>query len=190
MDCPTLRTSRLLLRTWSDDDLPFFAAMNADPEVMEHFPRVLNHAESDFLAARIRSNFATRGFGLWAVELCEVAPFIGFVGLSVPHFDAHFTPCVEIGWRLARACWGRGYATEAALAVLEFGFCRLELEEIVSFTAASNLRSRKVMERIGMTRSPQDDFEHPLLAPGHPLRPHVLYRLAKPPEPALSDMYV
>ncbi len=178
MDSPTLRTSRLFLRTWQDDDLPAFAALNADPRVMEFFPGILDRAESDGRAARIQGHFAERGFGLWAVEICGVAPFIGFVGLSVTPFEAHFTPNVEIGWRLAHEFWGRGYATEAALAALDFGFRHLALDEIVSFTAPMNRRSRSVMERIGMTHSPDDDFEHPLLPQRHPLRHHVLYRKA------------
>jgi RimJ/RimL family protein N-acetyltransferase len=179
MDPLTLRTSRLLLRNWQDEDLPAFAAINADSQVMEFFPSVLDRAESDARAARIRSGFADRGFGLWAVEVRGVATFIGFVGLSVPTFEAHFTPCVEIGWRLARQYWGRGFATEAARAALDFGFHRLELEEIVSYTVPANRRSRSVMQRIGMTHSPEDDFEHPLVQEGHPLRHHVLYRMAR-----------
>jgi RimJ/RimL family protein N-acetyltransferase len=126
---------------------------------------------------QIDAHFDRRGFGLWAVELLETRELGGFVGLSVPSFDAPFTPCVEIGWRLARLCWGRGYATEAARAALSFGFERLGLEQIVSFTVPANLRSRRVMERLGMHRDAAADFEHPGLPPGHPLRPHVLYRL-------------
>ena len=176
----TIQTPRLHLRRWRDEDLPAFAAMNADPRVMEFFPRLLDRAESDALVARIRAGFARRGFGLWAVEVPGVADFIGFVGLSVPHFEAHFTPCVEVGWRLARAHWGHGYASEAARAALDFGFRHLGLGEIVSFTTEANQRSRAVMERIGMTRSPADDFDHPALPEGHPLRRHVLYRVIRP----------
>ena len=161
MDPQTLRTSRLLLRDWRDEDVPAFAALNADPQVMEFFPRVLDRTESDAMAARIRKGLALSGYGLWAVKVCGITPFIGFVGLSVPQFEAHFTPCVEVGWRLARQYWGNGYATEAARAVLEFGFRQLELAEIVSFTVPANQRSRSVMERIGMTYSPDDDFENP-----------------------------
>ena len=120
------------------------------------------------------------GFGLWAVEAVDVADFVGFVGFSIPGFQAHFTPCVEIGWRLAFEHWGRGYATEAARAAVDCGFRRFGLEEIVSFTVRANWRSGRVMERLGMTRSAADDFEHPRLLPGHPLRPHVLYRLKRP----------
>jgi RimJ/RimL family protein N-acetyltransferase len=154
--------------------------MNADPRVMEFFPKLLDRAESDALAARIRDAFARRGFGLWAVEVPGVADFIGFVGLTVPHFEAHFTPCVEIGWRLARDHWGHGYASEAARAALDFGFWHLGLHEIVSFTTEANQRSRAVMERIGMIRSPADDFDYPALPEGHPLRRHVLYRVIRP----------
>ncbi len=176
MQLQTLRTARLLLRDWQDEDLPTFAALNADHRVMEFFPGLLDRADSDALAVRIRSGLAERGFGLWAVEVCGGASFIGFVGLSVPSFEAHFTPCVEIGWRLATEHWGCGYATEAARAVLEFGFREIDLDEIVSFTVPANRRSRSVMERISMTHSPDDDFVHPLLPEGHPLRRHVLYR--------------
>ena len=146
---------------------------------MEHFPATLGREESDALAARIREHLAVRGFGLWAVEVPGRVPFIGFVGLAVPRFEAPFTPCVEIGWRLAAEHWGRGYATEAATAVLAHAFGPLGLAEVVSFTVPANRRSRRVMERLGMTRSPADDFEHPGLPDGHPLRPHVLYRLSQ-----------
>lgn len=179
-DVPTIRTPRLRLRDWRDEDLAPFAAMNADPTVMEFFPRPLDRAESDAAVGRIREHFARHGFGLWAVEVPVAAEFIGFVGLSVPRFEAHFTPCVEIGWRLARDHWGRGYATEAARAVLDLAFGRPGPDEVVSYTAAVNLRSRAVMERIGMTRSPGDDFDHPWLPEGHALRPHVLYRIGRP----------
>lgn len=186
---PSLRTARLLLRDWRDADLDPFAAMNADPVVMEFFPRPLERAESDAAVARIREHLASHGFGLWAVEVPGVAEFIGFVGLAIPRFDAHFTPCVEIGWRLARGYWGRGYATEAASAALEFGFRKRGLDEIVSFTAVENRRSRAVMERIGMTRSLAEDFDHPALPEGHPLRRHVLYRVRSMPV-ALTPAYL
>jgi RimJ/RimL family protein N-acetyltransferase len=176
---PTLRTERLILRAWHDDDLAPFAALNADPAVMEYFPSVLSRAESDAFAARIRSEMAERGFGLWAVEAPGVAPFIGFTGLAVPRFTAHFTPCVEIGWRIARGFWGRGYAPEAAGKALAHAFGALSLAEVVSFTPVANARSRRVMEKLGMTHDPADDFEHPSLARGHPLRRHVLYRIRR-----------
>lgn len=179
-DSPTLRTPRLILRPWRDEDLVPFAAINADPAVMEFFPQTLDRRESEAAAGRIRDHFARQGFGLWAVEVPGAAEFIGFVGLSVPRFEAHFTPCVEVGWRLARSQWGRGYATEAARAALDFGFRDLALDEIVSFTVPANRRSRAVMERIGMTHSPADDFDHPALPEGHPLRRHVLYRSRRP----------
>jgi RimJ/RimL family protein N-acetyltransferase len=175
-----LTTKRLRLRLWRDDDLPAFAALNSDPRVMQYLPELLDRAQSDALANRIRENFERKGFGLWAVEMIGVADFIGFTGLSVPRFEAHFTPCVEIGWRLAYHFWGYGYATEAARAACDYGFGQLRLKEIVSFTVPANWRSRKVMERLGMTRSASDDFQHPLLPDGHPLRHHVLYRLAEP----------
>jgi RimJ/RimL family protein N-acetyltransferase len=180
---PTIHTLRLDLRPWRDEDLPAFAALNADPRVMEFLPRPLDRAESDARAARIRDHFERRGFGLWAVEVPRVIEFIGFVGLSVPDFEASFTPCVEVGWRLAHEHWGQGYATEAARAALDFGFRRLALDEIVSFTVPTNRRSRGVMERIGMTRTPADDFDHPALPAGHPLRRHVLYRAIRHREP-------
>jgi len=174
-----LRTDRLYLRRWRTTDLQPFATLNADPRVMEHFPDPFSCEESDALAARIEDHFEQHGFGLWAVEIVNIAPFAGFIGLSVPHFEAHFTPCVEIGWRLAAEFWGRGYATEGAQAVVALGFEQLLLPEIVSFTVPSNLRSRRVMERLGMTRNPADDFNHPTLPEGHPLRLHVLYRLSR-----------
>jgi ribosomal-protein-alanine N-acetyltransferase len=172
-----LRTERLVLRDWRDSDLDPFAAINADGRVMEFMPALLTRAESDALAARLRSDLRAHGFGLWAVEVRGGPPFIGFVGLSVPLFAASFAPCTEIGWRLAHAQWGQGYATEAARAVLSYGFERLALDEIVAFTAAGNTRSRAVMDRIGMERSSSDDFAHPSLAEDHPLRHHVLYRV-------------
>jgi RimJ/RimL family protein N-acetyltransferase len=154
--------------------------MNADPRVMEFFPGPLTRQETEAMLGRIRDHFAQRGFGLWAVEVPGVADFIGFIGLMVPRFEAHFTPCVEVGWRLAFEHWGHGYATEGARAALEFGFQRLGLEEIVSMTVPANRRSWHVMEKLGMTRSPDDDFDHPLLPEGHPLRRHILYRLRRP----------
>ena len=176
---PILTTARLRLRQWREDDLAPFAALNADPQVMEFFPKVLTRAESDAVAGRIRDHFARHGFGLWAGEAPGAADFVGFVGLAVPSFEAHFTPCVEIGWRLAREHWGHGYATEAATAALAFGFGDRALEEIVAFTVPANISSRRVMGRLGMRRLPSDDFEHPAIADGHPLRSHVLYRLRR-----------
>jgi RimJ/RimL family protein N-acetyltransferase len=163
-----------------------FARLNADPRVMEHSPAVLSREESDAVADRIEAHFDKHGFGRWSVEIPDVAPFAGFVGLSIPQFEAHFTPCVEVGWRLAAEFWGRGYATEAARAVLAFGFETLKLDEIVSFTVPANVRSRRVMERIGMTHNPADDFDHPSLPEGHPLPRHVLYRIARPDLPSAA----
>jgi len=174
-----IKTARLFLRRWSEQDIPAFAAMNADTRVMEFFPKLLDRKESDALATRITEHFDQHGFGLWAVEVLGVASFAGFVGLSVPKFQAHFTPCVEVGWRLGYEHWVRGYATESAKAVIDFGFANVGLAQIVSFTVSDNHRSRRVMEKVGMTCSPADDFDHPSLIAGHPLRRHVLYRLQR-----------
>jgi RimJ/RimL family protein N-acetyltransferase len=171
-----LPTTRLRLRRWRAADAEPFAAMNADPQVMEYFPKRLTREESDSLIARIEQRFERSGFGLWAVEVVDTSTFAGFIGLAVPHFEAHFTPCIEIGWRLAAEFWGRGLATEGARAVLAFGFKSLGLNQIVSFTTAANMRSRRVMEKLGMTHDADDDFDHPLLT-GHPLERHVLYRI-------------
>ncbi|MFI5315395.1 MAG: GNAT family N-acetyltransferase [Myxococcota bacterium] len=173
-----LETPRLRLRQWRESDLAAFAALNADPRVMEFFPAPLARSESDALAARIRGEIAERGWGLWAVEARGVSPFLGFVGLSIPSPALPVSPCVEIGWRLAAERWGAGYASEAARAVLAAGFERLGLHEIVSFTSAVNVRSRAVMERIGMCFD-GETFEHPNLPSGSPLRAHVVYRLSR-----------
>lgn len=177
MPIPELQTQRLLLRAWREEDLAPFAEMNRDPAVMEHFPGLLTRAESDDLALRIRLHFERNGFSFWAVEE-KGKGFIGMVGLVATAYQAHFTPAVEIGWRLASSAWGRGYATEAALACLDFGFGELRRDEIVSMTIPRNLRSRRVMEKLGMERSAADDFDHPLVEDG-PLRRHVLYRLTR-----------
>lgn len=173
-----MRTERLILRPWRDDDLEPFAVMNADPEVMEYFPSTLTREQSDAMVARITVGLREDGFGLWAVEVCETGRFAGFTGIVWQRFEAHFTPAVEVGWRLAREAWGNGYATEAARAALGHGFGTAGLEEVVSLTSRTNLRSQAVMRRLGMTHDPRDDFDHPLLEPGDPLRPHVLYRLS------------
>jgi ribosomal-protein-alanine N-acetyltransferase len=172
------RTPRLLLRRWTRSDREPFARLNADPEVMEHFPGLLTREASDALADSIEAHFAQHGFGAWAIEVQGGAPFIGFVGMAHVGFDAHFTPAVEIAWRLARSSWGKGYATEAAREACRIAFVELKLPNIVSFTVPANGRSRAVMERIGMTRDHDGDFDHPKLAEGHPLRRHVLYRLS------------
>jgi RimJ/RimL family protein N-acetyltransferase len=173
-----LRTNRLVLRRWRDSDRDPFAALNADPRVMEHFPGLLTRAESDAMIDRMEARFDEFGFGLWALEVAETGEFIGFTGLSTPRFAAHFMPAVEVGWRLAHWAWGHGYASEAARRALTFGFEEVGLPEIVSFTAISNVRSQAVMARIGMTHDPVDDFEHPLVPEGSRLRRHVLYRLS------------
>lgn len=175
----TLSTPRLLLRPWRGEDGDAFAAMFDDPAVMEFLLPVQDRAAIDAIIGRIRQHFDEHGFGWWAAEAPGVAPFIGFIGLAQVNFEAHFTPAVEVGWRLARAWWGQGYATEGARAALEAGFAQLGLEEIVSLTSPDNTRSRRVMERIGMSHDPADDFDHPRLAQGHPLRRHVLYRIPR-----------
>ena len=174
-----IRTGRVLLRAWREEDLDPFAALCADPEVMRHFPATLTRAECAEAMERIDAHFERRGFGLWAMELPGLSPFIGFVGLAVPRFEARFAPCVEIGWRIERAHWGHGYVTEAARAVLHRGFTVHGLAEVVSFTVPGNFRSRAVMERLGMRHHPEEDFDHPLLPEGHPMRRHVLYRLRR-----------
>lgn len=176
---PEISTTRLCLRAWRSKDLQPFAEMCADPEVRRYFTGVLSAAESMALVGRTQDHWKNHGFGLWAVGIPSVAPFIGYAGLLRVGFTAHFTPCVEVGWGLARAYWGYGFATEAAEAALQFGFTQLVLNEIVAFTAVANVRSRRVMERLGMRRDEAGDFEHPQIAEGHPLRPHVLYRLSK-----------
>jgi RimJ/RimL family protein N-acetyltransferase len=176
----SITTARLLLRPFADRDFDAFAALNADARVREFFPTVLDRAESDASAEQYRNHWAHHGFGRWAVEVPNIAEFVGVVGLTHVPFTAPFTPAVEIGWRVAYDHWGHGYASEAARAVCQFGFKMLGLPEIVSFTAPTNVRSRHVMTRIGMTYSATDDFEHPMLPVGHPLRHHVLYRLVRP----------
>ncbi|GAB3873351.1 GNAT family N-acetyltransferase [Dactylosporangium cerinum] len=204
-----LRTSRLVLRRWRDEDRAPFAALNADPEVMRFFPRPLTRAESDMMVDRIKASFDEHGYGLWAVDVVRadagVSGFIGFVGLAWQRFPAHFTPALEIGWRLARHAWGQGYASEAAVAARDFAFRAATadaatdagaatafdevpgagMDEIVSMTTRTNEPSQAVMRRIGMTRDPADDFRHPNLEPDHPLVEHVLYRLRRPTAPDL-----
>jgi RimJ/RimL family protein N-acetyltransferase len=176
---PRLRTERLLLREWLAEDRAPFARLNADPRVTEFLTRPLDREESDALVGRIDRHWADDGFGLWAVERLDDGAFLGFTGLSAPAFVAAFTPAVEVGWRFAAEAWGHGYATEAARAAVAFGFETLGLDEIVSFTVPWNGRSQAVMERLGMTRDPADDFDHPNLPDGHRHRRHVLYRLPR-----------
>ena len=166
------------LRQWRDADLDAFAEMNADPEVMRYMPAPLSRDESAATLARLRAKIDEQGWGLWAVDVGgELA---GWTGLAAPVWTAHFTPCVEVGWRLRRKFWGRGLATAAARDAVRFGFERLALPELVSFTVPANERSWRVMERLGFTRDLAGDFDHPRLPQGHPLRRHVLYRLKNP----------
>ena len=174
---PEVRTSRLVLRRWREDDREPFAKLNTDPVVMERFPYLLTRAESDAFVDRIEAGFEERGYGLRAVEVPGVAAFIGFVGLNPATFEAHFTPALEVGWRLDQPYWWAGYATEGGRAALAFAFAELGEQEVVSFTSVGHTRSRAVMERLGMTRDPDEDFEHPNVPEGHPVRPHVLYRI-------------
>lgn len=179
MPIPSIATERLLLREWRAQDLDAFAAMNADPVVMEFFPEPYAEERTRRFVERIRERWAELGYGLWAVERRDGGRFIGYVGLWPATFPAHFTPAVEVGWRLAADQWGHGYATEGARVALVYGFETLGLDEIVSFTAAINRRSIQVMERIGMRRDLGGDFEHPNVPLGHPTRAHVLYRIRR-----------
>jgi RimJ/RimL family protein N-acetyltransferase len=170
-------TERLRLRQWIESDREPFARLNANPQVMEFFPSILDRATSDAIADRAQAKIAERGWGFWAVESRQNNQFIGFVGLQIPRADLPGSHCVEIGWRLAFEYWGKGYATEAAKAALHVGFDRLELPEIVSSTAINNHRSSAVMGRLGMDQA--ETFEHPSLPIGHPHRKYCLYRLSK-----------
>jgi RimJ/RimL family protein N-acetyltransferase len=174
-----LQTARLCLRRWLPSDLEPFAALNRDPEVMRYFPALRDRAESAASMRRIEADFEAHGFGGWAMDLPGTG-FIGFCGLMVPRFTAHFTPCVEIGWRMARAHWGQGYATEAARAALADGFSRISLPEVVAFTPAGNRASWRLMERAGMVRDLLGDFDHPDVPEGDPLQRFVLYRISAP----------
>jgi RimJ/RimL family protein N-acetyltransferase len=175
---PRLTTERLLLREWRESDRTPYAALNADREVMRHFPSMLTPQQSGEMVDRMTAAWVERGFGLWAVERRDTAEFIGFVGLAVPGWQAAFTPCVEVGWRLARQHWGNGFAPEGAIAALEWGFANVDPpdDQIVSFTTEANVRSQRVMEKIGMVRDLGGDFDHPLL-PDWGERRHVLYRI-------------
>jgi ribosomal-protein-alanine N-acetyltransferase len=175
-----LRTSRLLLRPWRDEDIAAFAQMSADPVVMEYLLPLSDRGLSvDVWVAQKHAHWDEHGFGQWVVEIPGIASLIGVVGLETVSYEAHFTPAVEVAWRLARPYWGLGYATEAARAALDYGFGQLGLQEIVAVTVPANQRSRRVMERLGMTRMPEDDFDHPRLPEGR-LKRHVLYRLCNP----------
>lgn len=178
---PQLKSPRLLLRPWLASDLVPFAALNADPQVMRYFPAPLSREESDRLAASIQARLSAQAWGLWAVSVEDGEPFIGFVGLNIPTDDLPCNPCVEIGWRLAAAHWGQGYAPEAAALVARYAFRQLHLEELVAFTAEINRPSRRVMEKIGMSHH-DEYFDHPALPATSPLRRHVLYRLRHSPK--------
>jgi RimJ/RimL family protein N-acetyltransferase len=178
-DGPTLHTERLILRRWKDRDGDAFAALNSDPVVMEHFPGVLTREESDQMIRHMELHFEEFGYGLWAVEIRWAEKLIGFAGLAVPTFNTHFTPAVEIGWRLTRDEWGNGYATEAAKAAIDFGFDHARLDEILSWTIPANERSQGVMTRLGMERAPELDFDHPRFLDDDHLRRHVVYRLTR-----------
>ena len=173
-----MTTPQVQLRQWMDADLDGFAAMNADAEVMRYFLAPLSAEESRHSLQRFRQAIDERGWGLWAVEVDGA--FAGFAGLSEPTFAAHFTPCVEIGWRFRREYWGRGIAFAAAQKAEHYAFTVLGLDQLVSFTTEANLRSRRLMERLGFARDSSDDFWHPKIAAGHPLGRHVLYRKTKP----------
>ncbi|HEY3284577.1 MAG TPA: GNAT family N-acetyltransferase [Armatimonadota bacterium] len=175
-----LATERLLLRPWREEDRPALRRLNADPRVMELMPAKLSPEESDRFMDRMQAGLQERGYGLLAAELRDTGECLGLVGLAAPQFQAHFTPCVEVGWRLLPEFWGRGFATEGARACLQHAFGEVGLQEVVSFTVPHNLRSRRVMEKLGMSHQPEDDFDHPNLPEGHPLRRHVLYRLRRP----------
>jgi RimJ/RimL family protein N-acetyltransferase len=178
VDGPQLETERLLLRRWREHDREPYAALNADPRVREHFVSTLTRAQSDAQMDGFEAHFERRGYGIWALELRASGELLGFTGFDVATYDAPFTPAVEIGWRLAHAHWGCGYATEAAQAALAYGFDDLGIDEIVATTSVGNARSRAVMDRLGMARDAAGDFDHPEVPPQHPLCRHVLYRLA------------
>jgi RimJ/RimL family protein N-acetyltransferase len=172
----TLETPRLLLRPWMDSDVEPWVAMCADDRVMEFFPSTYDRERAESTAVRLRENIERKDYGWWVIDAKDGPPFVGVVALQDVPFEAHFTPALEVGWRLGYAHWGRGFATEAASRVLDFAFADLGRDEVVAMTAKINERSQRVMLRLGMTRDARDDFEHPNLKPGHRLRPHVLYR--------------
>lgn len=172
-----IRIERLILRPWKEEDLKPFAELNGDPRVRRYFSKLLTREESDHSVQMMSTHIERWGFGLWAAELIDTEEFIGLIGLMHVPFSAHFTPAVEIGWRLAYKHWGKGYATEGALACLQHGFKELRLKQIVSFTAVENKRSRSVMEKIGMHHDPKENFDHPMVPDGDPLRKHVLYKI-------------
>jgi RimJ/RimL family protein N-acetyltransferase len=182
MEPPVLRTPRLILRPWREEDVEAFVALDGSPDVSRFAPAPPTPGESRALALGFAQALRDRGWGFWAVELRGRCPFVGFIGLDEATFPAPFTPCVEMGWRLAPQVWGQGLAPEGARATLDFAFQDLDLAEVVAFTSHRNLASMRVMEKLGMVRDPAGDFEHPHFPPGHPLRPHVLYRASRAPE--------
>lgn len=175
-----IQTERLILRKWKESDLDPFSRMNADARVMEYFPKLLTLEETKAFIDRITRHIDDHGYGLFACELKETREFMGYVGLAIPNIETEFTPCVEIGWRLAFDYCGKGYATEAAIAVLKFGFEELGLNEVLSWTVPANVRSRRIMEKIGMTQDEAGSFNHPRISEDNPLSRHVLYRILKP----------
>jgi 3-dehydroquinate dehydratase/shikimate dehydrogenase len=177
---PSIETPRLILRGWRDADVEAWVQMNADPRVTEFFTRNYTRKTSEAMAATMREQLDRNGCGWWAVEVRGGPSFAGVIVLQEVPFQAPFTPANEVGWRFSFDNWGRGYATEGAHAALDFAFNTLDWHEVVAFTAASNLRSQRVMQRLGMMHDPADDFDHPKIAPGHPLRRHVLYRIKRP----------
>lgn len=174
-----LSTDRLILRRWKDSDVEPFVTMNCDPEVMRFYPSVLTREQSIELIDRIERRFESESLGLWATEVKSTGQFIGYVGLWTPGWESSFTPCVEIGWRICHSSWGKGYAPEAAREVLRDGFERLQLKEILSWTATVNQNSMRVMQKIGMYSDPSENFMHPAIEEGSPLKLHVLYRLTE-----------
>lgn len=179
MSTISLHTQRLILREWRESDLAPFADFNADPQVMQFYTHTLNREESDALAEKYQRELKARGYGFWAVQAPAEADFIGYVGLNYWDLEADFSPCIDVGWRLGSPYWGKGYATEAALAALDYGFETLGFQEIVSMATIGNTRSHRVMERLGMRTNPSENFAHPKLPKGHPLSMRVLYRLTK-----------
>jgi len=178
IDITELQTERLLLRQWCEEDLPRFAELNADPEVMEFYPDLLSRQESNAAVEKFKSLISKNGWGFWAVESIHDQSFIGLVGLHKPVYELPFSPCIEIGWRLARTCWGKGYATEAGRACLDFAFDRLDLSEVFAFTSVPNMKSRAVMERLNMANI-QANFDHPIIPHNSPFREHVVYKINK-----------
>lgn len=177
MSAPVIETERLILRPWRDEDVAHWAAMNADPRVMEFFPNTYTEEHANEMAAYLRARLEQDGYGWWIAQIKDGSRFGGNLALQKVPFEAHFTPAMEIGWRLPVHAWGHGYATEGARALLDFAFSQLQCDEVVAMTARLNVRSQRVMERLQMTRDPADDFQHPRLEEGHRLRPHVLYRI-------------